>query len=398
MKRLLFITCRLPFPLDDGWKIRTFNILKGLARSGYVIDLATFVRDEREKKHIEALAPYCHDVCTVVRAGGYKPAALLWGVFSSLPFSVFNYREEEMARAVARLAAKKAYDLVQIEDVVMAQYLPAGHRGGKILDMHNVESHLLARYAAHERNPLKKFYAGLTAQKLRRYEAAVSGSFDAVTVCSAEDRGILARNGVASPIVVVPNGVDCAYYGEATEMAKAGEDRIVFVGSMDYHANISAALFFVRDIFPHILARHPQGVLYIVGKNPPAEILALAGPHVVVTGAVVDVRPYVASAKVVVAPLLVGGGTRLKILEAMAMGKPVVSTPVGCEGIEVTDRENIYIEKEPLRFAETIMRLLADEGERRLVGETARRFVQSRYDWTIITQTMHERMGEWVNG
>jgi sugar transferase (PEP-CTERM/EpsH1 system associated) len=381
MNRALMLTCRLPYPLDDGWKIRSFHVLKALQASGYAVDLLSFYSQEAERQASEQLGGVCGGIHLVPRKKGYGVRNLLAGLWGDKPFSVLNYRSPLFAQKMAALCASRTYDLIQVEDLVMAHYLRRKQGQCAVLDMHNIESNLLARYADHEKNTFRRWYAMLTAGKLAKFEVLWSSQFDAVTVCSEKDRILLMERGTGVPVSVVPNGVDCDYFRrDGCEM----DGIIAFVGSMDYHANISGIVHFVRNVFPHILKHKPKTILYIIGKNPDREVQKLKGENVVITGAVLDVRQYLASATVVIAPLLVGGGTRLKILEAMAMAKAIVSTSMGCEGIDATDGENIRIADDPTLFADSVVKLLTDGAERRRIGKSARLFVESSYDWKTI--------------
>lgn len=386
-KRILFLAGRLPYPIDDGWKIRTFNLIKGLSRHGYVIDLLTFIKTEKEKNFFVNLKDYCNIYC-IVRDKEYAITDLIKGVCTSTPLPVLNYRISNMHKKISELIAENKYDLIQVEDIVMCQYLPKAINTLKVLDMHNIESELMRRYAKEEKNIFKKIYAVLTARKLEAYENFVKKEFDLILVCSEDDRNILLRRGGFEKVELIPNGVDCSYYDIKNE--EAIPNNIVFVGSMDYHANITGMKYFLKKIFPAVIKRHEDVKLYIVGKNPSKDILHFTNKNITVTGAVEDVRPYLSSAKVVIVPLLVGGGTRLKILEAMAMGKAIVSTSVGSEGISVKDGHNIIIADTVDQFTQGISLLLENDALLTQIGDNAKEFSRLHYDWKIITTKLHD--------
>jgi polysaccharide biosynthesis protein PslH len=249
--------------------------------------------------------------------------------------------------------------------------------------MHNVESHLMLRYADNESSPARRVYARLTAAKLATYERSVADEFDGVFVCSEADRKLLTDMNISSDVVVVPNGIDpklCQPTGAVIEKGS-----IVFVGSMDYHANRTGILHFVKSTLPLVLSCYPDAKLYIVGKNPGPEIMAVASSGIIVTGMVDDVRPYLELAAVVIVPLLVGGGTRLKILEALAMGKAVVSTSLGCEGIDAKSGDTISLADRPEMFARAVVELLRKPEQALRLGARGRTFVLKHYDWNRIT-------------
>ncbi|GAB6059667.1 glycosyltransferase family 4 protein [Desulfonatronum parangueonense] len=388
MKRVLFLTARVPAPLDDGWKIRTFHLIKGYVLEGWQVDLLSFCRPEQNASDFPNLQELCNRVLLIVRTKAYSPKDLLLGLVMPLPFHVYNYHVPAMVKAVQKTTASTNYDCIQIEDVVMAQYAAkARSRGGRILDMHNVESSLLERFADGEQSRLKALYARITATKLRRYEGQIADLFRRILVCSVEDGRMLEGYGLRTPVKVIPNGVDCDYFHPQPWNPSAQD--LVFVGSMDYHANIFGILHFVNDILPFVWKKKPQTRFTIVGKNPPESIQRLADQRITVTGKVPDVRSYLAEARVVVVPLLVGGGTRLKILEAMACAKAIVATPLGAEGIAVRDGEHLLLAKDDDDFARKTCRLLDDDDLCRSLGKSAATFVRRNYDWSSITERLH---------
>jgi sugar transferase (PEP-CTERM/EpsH1 system associated) len=382
-RRVLVIMGRVPWPLDDGWKMRSGNLLKGLLDLGARIDLVSF--GDPTSPAPDELRSRLARVELVPRRKSYAATDLLLGLVGGTPFSVLNYRDDALRDRVGELARGGSYDMLLVEDVVMAQYAAAVDAKIKFLDMHNVESHLLQRYAADEPNIARSWYASLTAAKLARYEREIAGRFTEIFVCSDEDRRRLNTQQSTTAIRVVPNGIDPSYFS-ARQVQEDGS--IVFVGSMDYHANISGALHFANEILPRIHARLPDVRTYIVGKNPSREVRRLASENVIVTGAVPDVRPYLAAAGVSVVPLLVGGGTRLKILESMAMGKAIVSSTVGAEGIAVEDGDTIMLADDPDSFAQRVVELLEAPDRAREMGRRARAFVLERYAWSAIVRTI----------
>jgi sugar transferase (PEP-CTERM/EpsH1 system associated) len=374
--------------MDDGWKTRSGNILKGLSAQGASLDLVTFGDPEHQPD------PGFREVLTrtiiLPRSIDYAWKDLVLGLLAPTPFSVLNYRDADFKRAVADLCSSQSYDAVLVEDIVMAQYALPNRTAARFLDMHNVESHLLERYADAETRVLRKLYAGWTARKLKRYEVRTGSGFDAVFVCSQVDGDRLRSAGFRKPVHLVPNGIDPEFFRPSDGVEQDGS--LVFVGSMDYHANISGVLHYASDILPRIREVRPGVRTYVVGKNPPPEIRALASGTLVVTGTVPDVRPFVDRASVVVVPLVVGGGTRLKILEAMAMGKAVVSTRVGCEGIEVEEGRNIELADDPQEFSDRVVGLLDDPDRAREMGKEARISVLETYTWERVTRTLAQHL------
>jgi sugar transferase (PEP-CTERM/EpsH1 system associated) len=385
-KKILFVTAQLPYPINDGWKIRTFNLIKGLSESGYAIDLLTFIKEDTERDFSSNLKLYCDNIFFVLRNKEYTLIDLIKGIVSKVPFTILNYYHAEMQKTFIELVQKNKYDYLQIEDIVMSQYLPQEPASYTILDMHNIESALMRRYAQYQSNIFKKYYATFTVGKVARYETLMTKYFECILVCSADDKKILEKQNIFRKIEIIPNGIDCAFYEYQAEKQPAPS--LVFVGRMDYHANITGITYFIKKVFPLILERYPELKLYVVGKNPVNEIKRLAAKNIIISGEVDDVRPYLASAQIVIVPLLVGGGTRLKILEAMAMGKAVVSTSLGCEGISAKDGDTIFIADTKEQFVEKIGLLLDNESLRKNIGINAQKFVRMTYDWAVITETI----------
>ena len=363
--------------------MRTFNIMKGLAHQGVMIDFIAFGEGAPSDPRYHEFNALCNRLEIVPRRKSYALSDLLKGLVFRTPFPVLNYYDELFACRMDELAASRQYDFLLVEDIVMASYFRKVRVPVKFLDMHNVESHLMRRYAENESSPARRMYARLTAGKLEYYERRVGEEFDGVFVCSANDRHLLSEMKIRSDVMVIPNGIDPDFCWPAE--GPIDEGSIVFVGSMDYHANCSGILHFVKTTLPLITRQYPAAKLYIVGKNPGTEITALASNRIIVTGLVDDVRPYLNRAAVVVVPLLVGGGTRLKILEALAMGKAVVSTSLGCEGIEAQSGDTIYLEDTPETFAQRVVELLNQPELAKQLGARGRNLVVERYDWNRIT-------------
>ncbi|HXF64629.1 MAG TPA: glycosyltransferase, partial [Caldilineaceae bacterium] len=292
------------------------------------------------------------------------------------------------------------YDIVQVEGIEMAQY--ARHAAGRapvVFDDHNCEYLLQQRNALNDlRVPRRWHAAGYSLvqwQKLRRYEAQVCREAAAVVAVSGPDRAALWRLVPEAAITVIPNGIDLAAYPPAEPDPADSSPTLLFTGKMDYRPNIDAALWFGRAVLPLILARRPDVRWQIVGLNPHPRLDVLRRlPQVEITGAVDDVRPYLAAAAVYIIPMRVGGGTRFKALEAMAAAKPIVSTSLGVEGLPVADGRELLLADSPLEFAAAILRLLDDRAQDgslgRSLGAAARRLVADRYTWETILPALEQ--------
>jgi glycosyltransferase involved in cell wall biosynthesis len=291
-----------------------------------------------------------------------------------------------MRTELERILYSEQFDLVQMEGVHLSPYLPiiesAPGRPRVIADWHNIESELIRRYSENL-SPIhpKRWYALRTAQLVKALEDKLLQRCEAHLVCSERERQALLARSPSARIRVVENGVDTVGYTPPASRAESDRRDLVFVGSMDYHANIDAAPYFAREMWPPLQQGRPDLRFVIVGSRPTSEILALGRQAgITVTGTVDSVEPYYRTALAAVVPLRVGGGTRLKVLEAMAAGVPVISTRLGAEGLAVT----------PAEVHAAILRLAGDEAEWRRISSAGREIAVSRYDWSTIGASLCE--------
>jgi glycosyltransferase involved in cell wall biosynthesis len=259
---------------------------------------------------------------------------------------------------------------------------------------HNIEADIWRRYYEHEHNPLKRFYIGHQLRKVRRFERECFTWADGATAVTAGDASVINAFAVSYRALVVENGVDTDYFRPRS--ADVEPTTLVFTGSMDYRPNQDAAEYFCSDILPLLSRTASEFHVYFVGRNPPAHIRELEQRHngIHVTGTVDDVRPYIAKSAVYIVPLRVGGGSRLKILEAMSMEKAVVSTHVGAEGLDVTDGENIVLAGTVEEFAERIAALMSDRARRAMFGRNGRKLVLSKYRWETVGANLTRYLNE----
>ena len=344
-------------------------------------------------------------VITVPRKRSYTLAKIIRGTFGNTPLPVLNYTTDSMKRTLASILSEQEFDIVQVESIHLMAYLPtisaARHRPLMICDWHNIESELMRRYSEREPNILRRAYAQKTARLMSEFERRAMHEFDAHVAVSQRDAERLRHLNSDARVFVIENGVDTAYYSDeqiATAQSAACRpealgkpNRIVFVGSMDYHPNVDGALNFARDVWPGVHDRQTELIFTIVGRDPPPEIRALAtSPGIEVTGTVNDVRSFYGEAIAAIVPLNVGGGSRLKILEAMAAGVPVVSTTLGAEGLDVRHGENILIADTDEQLAEAIGDVIGNEGLRSRLSSAGRALVSSRYDWSQLGGKLFE--------
>jgi polysaccharide biosynthesis protein PslH len=402
--RVLQIAPKVCWPLDTGARLRNFHLARVLSQHADVTLLAFTDNAEPATDRLN----FYQDVIPVKRDAGYTPGKLIRGAIGPTPLPVMNYTTEAMKQTLARRLEKSDFDFVQLESIHMSACLPivraARHRPAVICDWHNIESELMNRYAEREASLFRRSYARRTASLMSKFENRALREFDAHLTVSLDDAERLRELNPEATIRVIENGVDAAYYAdEEIERAHASarteaptRNRIVFVGSMDYHANIDAVASFAHEVWPSLHQQRPELIFTIVGRDPADEVRALASiTGVEITGTVDDVRPFYREAAAAIVPLRVGGGSRLKILEAMAAGVPIVSTTLGAEGLKVEHGENILIADTNQDFSAAVIGVVDDEEQRKRLSQAGRALVALRYDWSTVggeLASMYEEM------
>ncbi len=406
--RVLMITPQSPYPPRQGAALRNYNLLVRVARHA-AVDLVTFVDPGQPPPEQSPIGKLCQHV--YAHPTPHRP---LWQrvktLFASLaPDLATRLDNPDMYRLVATLAQQTAYDVILIEGLEVAPYafaylshLKNAARPRLVYDAHNAEYMLQMRaFVTDATSPLRwhaAFYSLVQWLKLRHYERQLCQQVDHVVAVSEADKENFLRLGVETPITVVPNAVDMAYYDEYNANGPAdiamSPMSLVFTGKMDFRPNIDAVLWFLDEVWPRVRQAIPDAQFYIVGRSPHKRLFSRAEtPGLFITGEVPDVRPYLKQAQVYVAPLRVGGGTRLKLLEAMAMRKAIVSTTVGAEGYPVEPGKHLFIADDAASFAEAIIILLEDPDLRAQLGEAAHAFVAANYDWDVVFPRFLQALG-----
>jgi sugar transferase (PEP-CTERM/EpsH1 system associated) len=385
---ILWLKTELLHPVDKGGRIRTYNMLRALRREHRVTYLT--LDDGTAASDAAALAAeYSHELIRVPFAPPEKGsaafyAALARNVLSPLPYAVARYRSAAMRRAIEDAVRTRGVDVVVCDFLAPSLNVPHGLGVPTVLFQHNVEAMIWERHARVAANPVKKAYMGEQWRRMRRHEAAECQRFDHVIAVSPQDAEVFRRDFGVRAVSDVPTGVDVEYFRPAGR-AERRPHELVFTGSMDWMPNEDAILWFAEAILPRIRARVPDATLTVVGRQPPARVRALDGQGgVTVTGGVPDVRPYMEAAALFVVPIRIGGGTRLKIFEAMAMAMPVVSTPVGAEGLPVRHDEDAVLAEEAGAFADAVVALLRDPARARAIGDAAASRVRREYGWEAV--------------
>ncbi len=410
--KLLFLTPQLPYPPHQGTTIRNFHLLAGLAQHH---DIALLSFADREQPLDETPLPnLCYRVDTVSTPPARStPQRLLETFLSTRPDMALRLPSRDFQARLEQLVHTEHFDVVQIEGIEMGQY-GLGLRRRRLLtdrtklvfDDHNAEYVLQQRaFLTDVRQPARWPAAGYSLiqwVKLRRYEREVCRLADRVVAVSEADARALRRLVPGLSPAVVPNGVDVNTFrsdsvrsdfvrSDSVERSGVQPASLVFTGKMDFRPNIDAMVWFCNEALPRIQAARSGVTLAIVGREPHARVRALADrPGITVTGYVDDVRPYMAGARVYIVPLRMGGGTRLKVLQAMAMGKAIVSTTLGAEGIAGRSGEHLTLADTSEDFATAVLSLLADPGRRVALGARARRLVEREYTWEAIVPRMDQ--------
>ena len=393
--KVLFIAPRLPLPADTGGKIRTLNILRQIAKRTSV-HLVCFSFNESDDEYAESLEQEGISV-TLVAHQPCPPFRKAVAVFTKeVPVSLAAYDAKKMEEVIRGLITEHDYTVVHFDHVHTSHYRHCCQHIPGILDEHNVEYRILERCAVIEKSWIKRWIFANQARKMKTVEARMIKEFTHVLTCSQEDKNILSgfSNGETS-FTVIPNGVDTQYFKSSLavnsqEKAAQKPQALVFTGSMDWLPNTDAVVYFCREILPLIWQKKTAVQFYIIGKNPTSMVqrLAQGDERIIVTGRVPDVREYIERSQIFVVPIRIGGGTRLKILEAMSMGRAIVSTMVGAEGILCTSGRDILIADQPQDFSDQILNLLDDEERRLRMGEAGRALVCEHYDWDKVGEKL----------
>jgi glycosyltransferase involved in cell wall biosynthesis len=381
--KILFICKELPHEKVIGGPIIIYNRLKYFSKK-HTVSLAAFFKEE-EKKYISSVKPFCHDLQLVLLPPKRPPLKTAWEFFtSSTPhYFIRVHGSRKMAETIAEMVGKDGYDFIIAEYSVMGQFL---HRNTllppvrRIISVH--ECYYLARRKAyrHSRLGFEKIKEAINLKGLKKYEFDMYRNADKVLTLTPQGKEELLEIEPELDIAVVPHGVDTDYFFFSGYEEK--EKSVVFVGNYLHYPNVDAVLFFANEIWPQLKSRLPEIKFIVVGQAPPQEIRSLSQDQAVtVTGRVDDVRPFLKKGRVFICPVRLGGGFRGKILEAMAIGRPVVSTLLGAEGVPAVQRENIILADKPEEFAQGILDLMTDNLLFERIRINARKLVEEKYTW-----------------
>ena len=396
--RILWLSHLIPYPPKAGVLLRSYNMVRELARH-HDVDLLAFhqrdlmspiyedVEQGVQEAHDE-LGKFCGRLQFFQIQVDNKPWGKHWAALKSLlTGSAYNLdwlQSRNFAETLQEWMRDGEYDLVHFDTISLLPYRSITGNTPAILDHHNIESHMLWRRAENEPKRMMSWYFHVEAARLEAYECSQCPMVDLNITCSDIDTARLQKIVPDAQVATVPNGVDVDYFHPGDSSQVAG--RLIFVGTLSWYPNAEAVRFIAQEIWPRLVQRMPNASVDIIGANPPAELLELArqDSRFRVLGFVDDMRPAMEQAAVYVCPITDGGGTKLKILDALAMGKAVVSHPVACEGIDVVDGQSACFAQSAEQFVEQILLLCDDDEARSLMGKNARILAEERYAYKAI--------------
>jgi sugar transferase (PEP-CTERM/EpsH1 system associated) len=386
--RILFINDSLPCPPIAGDKIRVYNLIRRIARH-HEVSLAALVGPDQDVEAVEHMREFCFRVETGVKRPRQRMKhlpGLLRYLVAGIPLEFSVQYSRELAAKIRELTSQVDFDIVHVEQSHIAPYLENLAQGGRckrVLALQNIASQQFGLIARVSTTTESRLRSKLYSWQMSHWEPRCAEQFDVCVTVSEPDRRLLLAANPRLRVEVVPNGVDTRKY-QPLAIEDISGPSLLLIGNMSYAPCVDAALYLCKEILPHLQCALGQVDVWIVGADPTPEVLSLAGEDVHVTGRVEDVVPYYRRSTVAVVPLRAGGGTRLKILEAMALGRPVVSTTIGCEGLDVCDGEHLFIADSPEAFAAKTVQLISDIGLYKRIAANARNLVVNHYDWDAI--------------
>lgn len=395
--KILFISYDFPYPPTGGSISRDYNLIKQLSLYHELYWINRTITGKVNQEYIDEMKKYFVDMRLIF--GKYKHSILKFvkSIFTRLPYIIYRFSSAEMKSAVNESINENNFDLILCDHIYLAQFIPE-EVVGKIPVIPNNEDSGFNYYKkmSEKSKSIRKIYASVEWKRMLRYEVGILKKFGVYITTSEEEKKLISKHYDKAEICVVNNGVDTEYFKK--QEREDYSPNAVFTAWFKYYPNVDAAIYFAEKIYPAIKARIPEFKFYIVGKNPPEKIKSLEsinGIHV--TGYVEDVREYFKNADAAVIPLRIGGGTRLKILEAMSMEIPVVSTKPGAEGLCVSNGENILISDNETDFSDNVVRLISDKILSGYLTVNGRKLVEEVYDWKIAGTELNNFINNYVN-
>ena len=384
--KILFFSQRFPLPMDAGGKIRTGQMLKFLKET-FAITMVCNIESPKDDQYLDQVNTLCSEFHAVPWKETTKYSVKFYfrvftRFFSSYPITIKNDYSKELEEKIEELVRTHSYDLLICDFLQPTLNFKRVMQGNRtLLFQHNVESMIVKRHYETASNVLMKMFWYVQWKKMAKYEKLMCKSFNGVVTVSENDKATLEKEFGAENVYAIPTGVDISYFSPNGTTPEPNS--LIYVGSMDWLPNEDAILYFAEQILP-LIKQNVSGVrLTVVGRNPSDSLLHTLArcPEIQIVGRVDDIRPYISRHSVFILPLRIGGGTRIKVFEAMAMGKAIVSTHIGTEGLPLTNGEYVVHADTPSSFAEAIVRLLKNDDDRRKIENAARDFVEKKCSW-----------------
>jgi glycosyltransferase involved in cell wall biosynthesis len=384
--RILVVTPSMPFATSWGFGIRVFQLVRQLASRHSVTVLTYGLPDNaRDVAALRELGAEVTVVTPPARDRHRRRVAQLTSLASGRPYQYSQLHTAAMQRELDCALNSTTFDIIQVESSQMGGFDFHGHPA-VILDEHNIEYELLYRSYRTEPSVGRKLFNAVEYLKVRRAERAAWRRADGCLLTSGREADLVRRIAPSTPIAVIPNGVDLEYFSPGSEAPDP--DSILFTGLLTYRPNLDAVRHFTREVLPLIVKARPSTKLTVVGYGPREMLATITSGHVKATGWVPDVRPYLRAAAAVVVPVRMGSGTRLKVLDGLAAAKPIVTTSLGCEGIDVKHGEHVLVGDEPRAFAEHVLAVLGSPSLATELGRGGRRLVEEKYSWSVVGEAL----------
>ena len=395
MRKILWMSHFLPYPPKGGALQRSYNLLKAISRE-FDVTLLAFNQGlsvSQIEEGVEHLSTFCKVVpLTAINSEKSKAERvklLLKGLIPTKTYTMSWLESNAYRDVLAGLLRENTYDLIHVDTISLAGYVEDIEHCKKVLNHHNIESLMMLRRAKNEKNLLKSLYFFQEGVKLKRVEKKLCPKFDLNITCSTLDAERLNNFVKGIECIDVPNGVDLDYFNpDKTVLPEAKS--LIFAGGLTWYPNLDAMTFFLKSVWPLLVMRDPEVTMTVVGRNPPLWMRELQAEYknLLVTGFVDDVRPYFDSAAVYVCPISDGGGTKLKVLDALAMAKPLIANPIACEGIDVVNGEHVFFAETASEYVDAIQNAFNNEELTKVVASNARKLIEEKYDFIKIGEKL----------
>lgn len=392
--KILFVANRVPYPPFRGDKLKIYNLAKRLSVH-HEIHLITFAESREDYNYGKELGELFNQVHIISLPKWQSYLNCVLNVFSNIPFQVAYFKSRKMQRLVQDFLNKNEIDIIHTQHLRMAQFT-SEIKMPKILDLPDAFSLYWKRRIENQKNVLKKFFEKIEYKRLYKFEGEIVKKFNLGLVCSREDLNYMKEKHGSSNIELLRNGVDLETF-KSTGHDYSNDSTLLFTGNMDYSPNVDAVCYFVKDIFPLMVSKFPRIKFIIAGQRPVRQVLDLKSENIEITGFIPDLKLMYQQAAIVVSPLRFGAGTQNKVLEAMAMGVPVVSGTIGFDGLEIENGEGVFLETSATGFANKVIELLESETLRKQTGIKGNAIAHQKFSWDIISLQLERYCKECVN-